>query len=117
MNSRPSRKYKLVPKEVENNTIGSEATRRRFDFARLEKINREKSRLEKFHKKIYKRKKLKLRSLLELGEEVLTLAQELEKKDDPGRFYKNSVDNEPYFHNQESQLETEKTEEKFFFTG
>ena len=46
----------------------------------LVKINREKNRLEKFDKKIYQRKKLKLRSPLEVGEEVLILAARLKKK-------------------------------------
>ena len=52
----------------------------RFNFSMLEKINREKNRLEKFDKKIYQRKKLKLRSPLEVGEEVLILAARLKKK-------------------------------------
>ena len=59
--------------EVEKNAIASEANRGRFNFARLEKIKTEKNRLEKFDKKIYKRKKLKLRSPLGLGEEVFIL--------------------------------------------
>ena len=70
----------------------------RFNFSMLEKINREKNRLEKFDKKIYQRKKLKLRSPLEVGEEVLILAARLKKKDSPGKFYKSSVDNKSYFH-------------------
>ena len=69
----PSVKYQLVPNEVEKNAIGSEANRGRFNFARLEKIKTEKNRLEKFDNKIYKRKKLKLRSPLGLGEEILIL--------------------------------------------
>ena len=62
-----------------------------------EKIRKEKVREEKFNKKIYERKKLKLRSLLEVGEEVLVLASRLKKKDSLGKFNKSSVDNKSYF--------------------
>ena len=80
INSMPSAKYKQVPNEVDKNTIGSEANRERFNFARLEKIKREKSRLEKLDKKTYKSKKLNLRSPLEVGGEVLFSHRESEKK-------------------------------------
>ena len=114
----PSAKYKQVPNEVEKNTIGSKANRERFNFTRLEKIKREKSRLEKFDKKIYKRKKLKLRPPLEVGKEVLILASRIRKKDDPGRFCKSSVDNKPYFHNQETfSIRNRQKIEEEFFTG
>ena len=36
---------------------------------------------------MFERKKLKLRSPLEVGEEVLVLASRLKKKDSPGKFY------------------------------
>ena len=98
MNTQPTTKYKQVPNDIEKNTLSSEVSRERFNFSMLEKINREKNRLEKFDKKIYQRKKLKLRSPLEVGEEVLILAAWLKKKDSPGKFYKSSVDNKSYFH-------------------
>ena len=72
----------------------------------MEKISREKVRLEKFDKKIYQRKKLKLRSLLEVEEEVLILAAQLKKKDSPGKFCKSSADNKSYFHKEETFLIT-----------
>ena len=62
MNSLP--KYKQIPNEIEKNTLSSEADRESFNFSRLKKISQEKNRLERFDKKIYKRKKLKLRSPL-----------------------------------------------------
>ena len=63
------------------------------------------------------RKKLKLRSLLEVGEEVLVLALWLKKKDSPGKFYKSSVDNKSYFHKSETFLITnrQKIEKKKFY--
>ena len=82
----------------------------------MEKISREKVWLEKFDKKIYQRKKLKLRSLLEVGEEVLIIAARLKKKDSPGKFYKSSADNKSYFHKEEKFLimNTQKIDDKIF---
>lgn len=40
-------------------------------FVRLEKVNREKNRLERFDKKITREKKIKLRPLLRVGEVLL----------------------------------------------
>ena len=116
MNSLPSAKYKQTPNEIEKNSLNSEASKEKFNFLRLKKIREEKVRQEKFNKKIYERKKLKLRSLLEVGEEVLVLASRLKKKDSPGKFYKSSVDNKSYFHKSETFLITnrQKIEEKFF---
>ena len=106
-----------MPNEVEKNAIGSEANRGRFNFARLEKIKTEKNRLEKFDNKIYKRKKLKLRSPLGLGEEILILTSWTRKKDVLGRIYKSSIDSKPYFHNQETFLirNRQKIEEKIIY--
>ena len=58
MNSLTTAKYKQIPNDLEINTLRSDASR--FNFARLEKINREKIRLGKFDKKMCKRKKLRL---------------------------------------------------------
>ena len=66
--------------------LSSEESKERFNFSRLEKIIREKNRLEQFNKKIYQRKKLKLRSHLEIGEEVPILAARLKEKVSPGIF-------------------------------
>ena len=78
MNGLPSAKYKQTPNEIEKNSLNSEATGERFNFLRL--IKKEKVWQENFNEKIYDKKKLKLRSLLEVGEEVLVLALQLKKK-------------------------------------
>ena len=98
MNILRSVKYKQTPNEIKKNLLNSEASRERFNFLRLKKIREEKVRQEKFNKKIYERKKLKLRSLLEVGEEVLGLPSRLKKKDFSGKFHKTSVDKKSYFH-------------------
>lgn len=54
-------------------------------------------RQERYLKKTYNRKKIKLRQLLEVCEEVLVLSERLKKKDSPGKFYKLSTENRPYF--------------------
>ena len=97
MNSLPSTKYKQTPNEIEKNSLNSEASKERFNFLRLKKV-----RQEKINKKTYKRKKLKLRSPLEVGEEVLVLTSRLKKKDLPGKFYKSNVDNKSYIHKSET---------------
>ena len=81
MNSLPKAKYKQISSEIENNTLSSQANRKRFSFPRLKKISQEKNKLERFHTKIYRRKKLKSRPLLKLGEEVLLFAAQIRKKD------------------------------------
>ena len=66
---------------------------------------------------MFERKKLKVRSPLEMGEEVLVLASRLKKKDSPGKFYKSSVDNKSYFHKSQTFLITnrQKIDEKSFY--
>ena len=97
--------------------LSTKADKERFNFSRLEKIGREKTRLGKFDKKIYQRRKLKLRYPLQVGEEVLILALQIREEDDPGRFYKSSLDNNPYFHNKDTFLirNRQKMEEKLFY--
>ena len=74
-------------------------------------------RQEKLNNKVYERKKLKLRSPLEVGKEVLVLASWLKKKGSPGKFYKSSVDSKSYFHKSEtfSITNRQKIEEQFFY--
>ena len=117
MNSLPSAKYKQTPNEIEKNSLNSEASKKRFSLLRLKKIRGEKVRQEKFNKKIYERKKIKLRFPLEVGEEVLVLASRLRRKDSPGKFHKSSVDSKSYFHKSETILITnrQRIEEKIFY--
>ena len=111
----PSVRYKQTPNDIEKNKLNSEANKGRFNFAMLEKTRREKSRLEKFHKKIYQRNKLRLRFLFEVGQEVLILALQIKKKDDMGRFYESSINNKPSFHKTFLIKNRQKIEENFFF--
>ena len=85
-------------------------SRERFNFSWLEKISREKNRFEKFDKKNYRRKKLKLRSPLKVGEKILILAALLKK------IYKSNIDKKSYFHKQQIFLITnrQKVDGKLF---
>ena len=60
--------------------LSTEPDKERFNFSRLENIRRKKTRLGKFDKRIYQRRKLKLRYPLEVGEEVLFSHCKSEKK-------------------------------------
>ena len=45
MNSAPSAKYKQTPNEIEKNSLNSEASKVKFNFSRLKKL--EKKKLDK----------------------------------------------------------------------
>ena len=117
INSLPSAKYEQTPNEIEKNLLNSEASREILNYLRLKRIRQEKVRQEKFNNKIYERKKLKLKSLLKVGEEVLVFALTLKKKESPGNLYKCSVDNKSYFHKSETflKISRQKLEENFFY--
>ena len=70
MNSLPTAKYKQVSNDVENKTLNSEVGRERFNFTMLLRICEEKAQRERYNRKIYSRKKLKLRSPLDLSKEI-----------------------------------------------
>ena len=117
MYSLPTAKYKQVPNDVESKTLISEADRERFDFTRLLRISKEKAQQERYNRKIYSRKKLKLRSPLDLGKKVHILAGRIKKKDSPGLFYKNSTDNKSFFNRQDKFLiiNRQKIDGKYFY--
>ena len=97
MNSLPSRKYGVSPNQIEKKYLESERYREQFNIRRIRISFGEIRRQEKYQKKIYRRKKLKLRVPLDVGEEVLILLARLKKKDSPGNFYKSSAKNRLYF--------------------
>ena len=60
-------------------------------FLRLQKIENNQMRNDKYNQKIDRRKR-KIRSPLNLDEKVLVLSERLKKKDSPGNLYKASTD-------------------------
>ena len=104
MNSLPTAKYKQVPNDIENKILNSEADRERFNSKKLLRIGKKKGWQEIYNRKIYSRKKLKLRSPLDLGEEVHILVGRIKKKDSPELFHKSSTDDKSFFNRQEKFL-------------
>ena len=97
MNSLPSRKYGVSPNQIEKKYLESERYREQFNIRRIRISFGEIRRQEKYQKKIYRRKKLKLRVPLDVGEEVLILLARLKKKDSRGNFYTSSAKDRLYF--------------------
>ena len=94
--------------EAEKNIQSLRQTEReRIDFNQLEKVDREKNRLERFERKIYLRKMF-LRSPVEVGEKVLILAGKIKKKDLPEKFYKSIIENQSHFYEKQTYLITNK---------
>ena len=97
LNNKISVKYGRTPNDVEKKSLGDDQFREIFDIKRIYKVGLENNRQNRYFEKIDKKKKKKLRSPLSVGEEVLILAARLKKKDEPGKLYKSSTENRPYF--------------------
>ena len=54
-------------------------------------------RSEKYAENLQLRQKRTLRSPLDIGEKVLVLAERLRKKHSPGKLYKSTTENRPFF--------------------
>ena len=97
MNIQPSKKYGFSPEEVEKRALESKKFRTVYNMHRLEKTHKLSQRLDSYNKKKYSRKRKKLRDGLYIGERVYILAERIRKKNAPGKFYKQSVQNVSYF--------------------
>ena len=99
MNNVISSKYGLAPEKIEERSLDpndGKYFQEVYDFARLRKIQNNQIRNDKYNQKIDTRKRT-LRSPLNLTEKVLVLAERLRKKNAPGRLYKSSTENMPFF--------------------
>ena len=95
MNETISTKYQLAPETIEKRSLNpndGKYFQEIYDFMRLQKIETNQTRNDRFNQKFDKRKK-KLRSPLNLEEKVLVLAERLRKKDATGNLYKASTYN------------------------
>ena len=97
MNKTNSVKYGLPPENIENQSFSSEKFRLGFNFDRIKEVSKVHKALDKNHKKLYSRKKKKLRADLAIGENVLLLAERIKQKSAPGKLYKSSVQNIYFF--------------------
>ena len=59
--------------------------------------------LKRYGNKKYYRKRKKLRENLNVGEKVLVLAERINKKSAPGKFYKQSAQNIAYFNREKKE--------------
>ena len=92
-------KYALAPENIENISLNPKDGKYFqviYDFVILRKIENDQIRSDKYNLKIDKTKKA-LRSPLNLTKKVMLLAERLRKKDAPGRLYKSSTENMPFF--------------------
>ena len=99
MNKAVSAKYGIAPENIEEKSLDPKDGKyfqEVYDFMRLKKIQNNEMRVDKYNQRIDRRKKT-LRSPLNIGEKVLVLAERLKKEDAPGKFFKSSTDNIPFF--------------------
>ena len=85
-----STKYQLAPETIEKRSLNPNDRKyfqEIYDFIRLQKIENNQTRNDKYNQKLDRRKR-KLRSPLNLDEKVLVLAERLKKKDAPDNLYK-----------------------------
>ena len=97
MNILPGKKYGFSPEEVEKRVLESERSRTVYNMHRLDKTNKLNKRQDRYDKKKYSKTRKKLRENLAVGEKVYVLAEKIRKKNAPGKFYKQSVQNISYF--------------------
>ena len=71
---------------------------------RIDKTKRLHERLDRYNRRRYTSKRRRLREDLMIGEKVLILAERIKKKDAPGRFYKQSVQNISYFNKERTSM-------------
>ena len=102
MKNTKSKKYGFLPEEIESKSLSNEKFRTMFNMRRIEKTRLAYGRLDRYDKKRYSAKKLKLRENLTIGEKVLVLAEQIRKKSAPRKFYKQSVQNISYFNKTET---------------
>ena len=98
MNNTISTKYGMTPESIEQKSLANDGDyfTEVYDFLRVRKIGTQQARNMKYDLKKDRRKK-QLRSPLNIGEQVLILAERIKKKDAPGFLFKASTENRPFF--------------------
>ena len=80
MNIQPTRKYGVLPNEVEKKSIESEKYKLSYDTDRIRKADKDAARYARYDLKRDKKSKKKLRSPLQTGEIVFVLSSRIIKK-------------------------------------
>ena len=100
LNNIKSPKYGYALQKVENESLDKKTGQnfqKIYDFNRLWRVKKARFRSEKYPENLQLRQKRTLRSPLDIGEKVLVLAKHLRKKDAPGKLYKSTTENKPFF--------------------
>ena len=100
LNNIKSLKYGFAPQEIENKSLNRKTSKNLqeiYDFHRPWRVKEANLRTEKYAANLDTRKKRTLRIPLETSEKVLVLAERLRKKDAPGKLYKSTTENRPFF--------------------
>ena len=100
LNNIRSPKYGFSPEQKENKSLDPEKGKQfkdTCDFSTLWRVKEVQDRSVRYAKNLDARKKHRLRDPLDIGEKVLVLAERLKKKDAPGRLYKSTTENTPFF--------------------
>ena len=85
------------PEEIESRSLAGEGFRTVFNMHRIEKSPKLHCRLDRYDVMKYSAKRKKSRDELFISEKVLLLVARIKKKDAPGKFFKQSVQNTSYF--------------------
>ena len=97
INNVKSKKYGISPNDVEKKSLSSERFKTLSNFKRIQRSKKISDRLDRYDQKKYAAKKRKLCQNLNIGEKVLALAERINKKLAPGKFYEQTVQNISYF--------------------
>ena len=101
MNSILNEKYGLPPNDIERKSLSTEKFRTLFNFQRIERTKKYTIGWTGTIKRIQGAKE-KMRKNLNVGENVLVLAERKRKKSAPGKFYKQSVQNIAHFNKEKT---------------
>ena len=95
MNKTKTSKYQIEPEYIEKKSLEDDNFREKFDFYRIEKVDKNNKRIKRYMMKKDANKR-KLREPLNIGEKVLVLAERIKKKDAPGKLYKATTQNKSF---------------------
>ena len=102
MNKINSQKYGFPPETIEKKALSDDVFREIYDFHRIVRVSKDAARYKRYDIRLdKKRRKQQLREPLAVGEKVLVLAERIKKKDAPGRLFKSTTENIPFFNRKE----------------
>ena len=101
LNKTCSAKYDFSPNQVEKKSLENKYFTDIYDFHRLVRVKNHEDRTVRYIEKQDEQKRRKLRKPLDIGDNVLLIAELLKKKDAPGALHKSSTKNKSFFNRNE----------------